>query len=321
MAPHRVPHCSSSCRCSAPAVPSPAVHAGLPPGHGGDSVRGPLSAAALLDAVRGGSVPRDALVWAAHLKTPRPLTAVRQLRWLLASGAGAVKWSQIAALCLDALHALAAHAPAPEHTTAGVAAAPLVPTPRVVQRLAAPENLAPLATLLLTHDPVIMRDTCAPLARRARPLQSCCGQHEQRCSVLFFCVGASLNRTHDRPILYFKTCLLESLHKCTTCFPACRCALILAIAKAHAASLHRLYATGIFFFALAYVGRDLLPIGALLKARCCDQLTWSPGLREQGIFFFALAHLGHDLLAISALRKARVLLYDDRTCFSCVVDL
>jgi hypothetical protein len=85
---------------------------------------------------------------------------------------------------------------------------PLVPTPRVIQRLAAPDNLGPLATLLLTHDPALMRGACA---------------------------------------------------------------LLLAVARAHAAALHRLYTTGAFFFTLAYVGRDLQPIGELLRATHTEQ--------------------------------------------------
>jgi hypothetical protein len=35
--------------------------------------------------------------------------------------------------------------------------------------------------------------------------------------------------------------------------------------------LHKLYVTGVFFFALAYVGRDLLPIAALLQATHNEQ--------------------------------------------------
>lgn len=47
------------------------------------------------------------------------------------------------------------------------------------------------------------------------------------------------------------------------------CAVLLHVSRSHRQVLHRLYMTGVFFFALAYVGRDLLPIAALL------QVSWS----------------------------------------------
>ena len=86
-----------------------------------------------------------------------PLQAVRQLRWLLASGAGAVKWPALAATASQVLQALVALAPKPAATgLVQLEETPLCPTPRIFNRLADPQNLPHLAQLLLTHDPALM---------------------------------------------------------------------------------------------------------------------------------------------------------------------
>jgi hypothetical protein len=137
------------------------------------------------------------------MHAPTLLTSVRQLRWLLAAGSGGVQWLRLAAEAVTVLQALVAHAPCVGAPTNGSFFGPvaLVPTARVIQRLAAPANLPHIAQLLLTHDPLLMRAACS---------------------------------------------------------------LLLSVCGSHAATLHRLYTTGVFFFALAYVGKDLEPLGELL---------------------------------------------------------
>jgi DnaJ homolog subfamily C member 13 len=136
------------------------------------------------------------------MRAPAPLASLRQLRWLLAAGSGAVHWLRLAADAVTVLQALVAHAPCVVPTN-GELSGPvtLVPTPRVIQHLAAPANLPHIAQLLLTHDPLLMRAACS---------------------------------------------------------------LLLSVCRSSTASLHRLYTTGVFFFALAYVGKDLEPMGDLL---------------------------------------------------------
>lgn len=54
------------------------------------------------------------------------------------------------------------------------------------------------------------------------------------------------------------------------------CAVLLHVCRSHPQAMHRLYITGVFFFALAYVGRDLLPIAALLQVRWPSFLFAAP---------------------------------------------
>jgi DnaJ homolog subfamily C member 13 len=185
------------------------VATGSPPGAGTAIVKGPVSCTALLDGVRGRGIPAEASVWAVGMATPTPIAAVRQLRWMLAPGSAGVKWPRVAAVATQALQALVGHAPSPsppeKPTIPGSLSpevTPLVPTPRVIQRLAAPVNLPHIAQLMLTHDPALMTASAE---------------------------------------------------------------LLIAVARVDTAALHHLYTTGVFFFALAYVGRDLEAIGELFQ--------------------------------------------------------
>eukprot|EP00892_Ulva_mutabilis_P004250 jgi/Ulvmu1/2197/UM013_0043.1 len=198
-------------------LPAPSEHAepDEPPGAGTPACVGPLSCRALLAKIREGSVPRSAHVWAPGMANPRPVAAVRQLRWMLAKGGAGARWKQLAHACMSAMLALVAQAPVAEDA----AESPVVPLPNVIRHLSGPACLPHVVQLLLTQDPALVRDSAA---------------------------------------------------------------VVLHVAASHSQVMHRLYTTGVFFFAVAYIGRDLLPVAQLLHATHAEQVfqgVQDPALR------------------------------------------
>lgn len=91
------------------------------------------------------------------MATPKVLTSVRQLRWLLAKGAAGARWKQLAHACMSGILALIAQAPVAEDATES----PVVPLPNVIRHLSSPACLPHVVQLLLTQDPMLVRDASA----------------------------------------------------------------------------------------------------------------------------------------------------------------
>ncbi|KAK9822709.1 hypothetical protein WJX81_005943 [Elliptochloris bilobata] len=153
------------------------------PGGDGAERAGPLSKDEIKHFFHRDKVGMETRFWAAGMAEPQPLEALRELRWLVSTGAGTLGAFEAAEIALRVLHALVQGQAASD-----ASGRPLLPLPRVRRQLASPACLPHLAQVLLTGEPALVSLGAALLEEVLAPNADALGGLAQT-GALFFALA------------------------------------------------------------------------------------------------------------------------------------